>query len=322
MTYLLWRQHRNQFLFAFAALAALAAVLVPTGLHTAHAYSTAVNTCAATDSCSHLDEVFRNFKPLVVVMGMTGAVPALFGLFWGAPLVAREVEQGTHQFVWTQAVTRRHWLAVKLGWLLLAAAAWGAAIAGLVSWWSRPENSLYEYRFQLGHFDTQGIVPIGYCVFAVALGVAVGALIRRVLPALAVTLGVFTGMRFLIDYVARQHYQTPLSASTPLGHNAPVAPGSFWSLSQTTIDPAGHPLSRLRLAIDTLPADCRNLVTRGLPGPGQLVSCLGDHGYRTVTTYQPANRFWLFQGIETAIYVGLAAACVALTFYLLHRRDA
>ena len=43
-------------------------------------------------------------------------------------------------------------------------------------------------------FDIQGIVPIGYAVFAVALGIAAGTLIGRSLPALAVTVG-FTALR-------------------------------------------------------------------------------------------------------------------------------
>jgi hypothetical protein len=31
-------------------------------------------------------------------------------VFWGGPLVARELETGTSQFVWMQTITRRHWL--------------------------------------------------------------------------------------------------------------------------------------------------------------------------------------------------------------------
>ena len=51
------------------------------------------------------------------------ALPALIGLFWGAPLIARELEAGTHRLVWNQSVTRGRWLAVKLGLIGLAAAA-------------------------------------------------------------------------------------------------------------------------------------------------------------------------------------------------------
>jgi len=48
-------------------------------------------------------------------------VPALIGVFWGAPLIARELETGTFRLAWTQSVTRTRWLAVKLGVVVLEA---------------------------------------------------------------------------------------------------------------------------------------------------------------------------------------------------------
>ncbi len=44
--------------------------------------------------------------------------------------------------------------------------------------------------------------------------------------------------------------------------------------------------------------------------------------YRAFITYQPANRFWAFQGIEFGIFVVLAAALIAVTAAVLLRRDA
>jgi hypothetical protein len=48
-----------------------------------------------------------------------------------------------------------------------------------------------------GQFDIQGIAPIAYPVFAVVLGIAVGSMIRRVLPARAMTLAAFTAVRIV-----------------------------------------------------------------------------------------------------------------------------
>ena len=50
---------------------------------------------------------------------MLAVVPAVVGAFWGAPLVARELEAGTHRLAWTQSVTRGRWLATRLGLTLL-----------------------------------------------------------------------------------------------------------------------------------------------------------------------------------------------------------
>jgi len=41
------------------------------------------------------------------------ATPALLGIFWGAPLIARELETGTCRLAWNQSVTRTRWLTVK-----------------------------------------------------------------------------------------------------------------------------------------------------------------------------------------------------------------
>jgi hypothetical protein len=53
-----------------------------------------------------------------------------------------------------------------------------------------------------------------------------------------------------------------------------------------------------------------------------VLSCVTAHGYRNYITYQPANRFWAFQGIETGIFVALAAALIAVTMIVVLRRDA
>ncbi len=46
------------------------------------------------------------------------------------------------------------------------------------------------------------------------------------------------------------------------------------------------------------------------------------HGWRGFVTYQRASRYWPFRGIETGIYVLLAAALIAVTFVIVCRRDA
>jgi ABC-type transport system involved in multi-copper enzyme maturation permease subunit len=318
MTYLVWRQHRNQFLFALAALAALGIVLVPTGVHLASAYNTARQSCQATGTCGDMaNSLFRNYGILFDIIGLTAVVPALFGLFWGAPLIASEIEAGTHQLVWTQTITRRRWLAVKAAWLL-AAAVWGAAVSTLVTWWSGPVNSVNQSRFNLGHFDTQSLVPVGYSVFAVALGITLGVLLRRVLPALALTLGVFAGLRFAVDYGLRSRYMTPLTAVLPFGSQKSVAGGSFWTVSSSILDPSGRTSGGIHLTPATVPPACR-----GLFGPDSgIIQCLGAHGWRTAYTFQPANRFWTFQAIETGIYVALAALVLVVAFRLVSRRDA
>ena len=75
-----------------------------------------------------------------------------------------------------------------------------------------------------------------------------------------------------------------------------------------------------------LPASCQRLLSAGpatKSGPMNAVfSCMRAHGWRGLATYQPASRYWPFQGIETGIYVLLAAALSAVAFVLVRRKDA
>jgi hypothetical protein len=230
-------------------------------------------------------------------------------------------------------VTRRRWLAVKVGWLLLAALAWGGAVAALVTWWSGPRNAAYLNAFNPGDFDVQGIMPAAYSLFAMALGIAAGTLIRRVLPALGVTLAAYFGVRLIIMGWIRQHYMAPVTATFGLNQNYDLPKGAFWQLAQGFRGPNG-PLSLPAASgnggigvggfpLSDVPAACLTHGSRGgvLPGPHAL-SCLAQHGFTQYLTYQPATRYWPFQFIETGIFVVLAAALIAVTFAVINRRDA
>ena len=132
MTWLVWRQHRNQAYFAAAALAAFAVLLLVTGRQMASQYQSALAACAPSHSCGNLANTLTLGSPAMsALVTLTVVVPCLLGVFWGGPLVARELETGTSQLAWMQGVTRRRWLTVKVGWALLAAAAWGGAVAAL-----------------------------------------------------------------------------------------------------------------------------------------------------------------------------------------------
>jgi hypothetical protein len=332
MTWVVWRQHRNQAYIAAAALAAFAVLMLITGRQMASQYQSALTSCAASDTCGNLGNTLNLGNPVVsFLVTLTVVVPCLLGVFWGGPLVAREIETGTTQFAWMQSVPRGRWLTAKVGWTLLAAAAWGGAVSALVTWWSSPLNALKQQNFQPAQFDIQGIVPVGYALFAVALGIAAGALIRRTLPAMAITLAVFTLVRLVIGQDFRSRYLTPVTRTFAFRRMS-LPTGSYWQVSGGIVGPGGQvPSNSLassgpHLSIDgvpinlgSLPAACRNLAFQS---PLKLFPCLTARGYHGFITYQPASRYWAFQGIETGIFVLLAAALIAVTAIVVLRRDA
>jgi hypothetical protein len=323
MTWLVWRQYRTHALLTAALTAALVLLLTVTGIHMSSAYHAAQAACATSHSCGSL-HLFTagGYSALPVIVTLTIAVPALLGLFWGAPLVAAELEQGTHQFIWTQGVTRGRWLAAKISWILLAAALWGGSVAAAVTWWSGTDNTINGDRFYNPlKFATQGVVPVAYSVFAVALGIAAGALFRRILPALGVTLAGFAALLVGLQTLARPHYLPAVTTRLPLAGAS--IPGSSWILTGTITGPAHQAVGYIgngsgNWAISGMPANC-NAVAHN---QASAWSCLSEHGYRAALTYQPGTRYWAFQGIESGIFLALAAILVALTIGLIIRRDA
>jgi hypothetical protein len=315
MNTLVWRLHRGQAYVAGAALIVLAAVLLITGVEMSRAYHDFVAGCAAAHDCGDPSQVLGIDGLVTNWLLATITIPLLFGLFWGAPLLAKEFEDGTHGLAWTQGVTRSRWLGRTVAWALLAAAVWGGALAALVSWWRGPANALAfpGVPFDPGIFDIQGIVPVAYSVFAVALGIAAGAAFRRVLPAMAATFAVFTGLRFLIAEYARPHYLTPVSRLFPFGPDN--GPSGSWVLPSVVTGPGGQRYGNFTFL--DVPAACRSQEQKP-----SLPSCMTAHGFRDLITYQPAGRFWAFQGIEAGIFLVLAAALIAVTFRLVLARDA
>ena len=328
MTWVVWRLYRTPVIVAAAALAAFAVLLLITGLQVATDYHNALQACTAAKTCGDLGSTLNlGANPGNAFVSLSIGIPAILGLFWGAPMVAREIEAGTSQFAWVQSVTRRWWLAVKAGWLVLAAAIWGGAVAALVTWWSGPENAVSLDRFNLNVFDVQGIVPVGYAVFAVALGIAAGTIVRRTLPALAITLGVFIAARFVIANYIRPHYMSALTLTQSVGGTL-TPKGAYWQLTSGIVtasggaipQSAGGPTIGLGGNAIPIPAACRSLAGTG--PIHRMISCISAQGYRQYMTYQPASHYWPFQLIETGIFLALAAALIAVTFLVVRRRDA
>ncbi|MET8231478.1 transporter [Micromonospora sp. NPDC005298] len=324
MIWLTWRQHRKQVFYTLLAFAALAALMVPIGLSMRNTFADLgladcarqlADTNVAEATRQTCDAGFRRFSNrygslnLVAVLLLT--LPVLVGLFWGAPLVAREVEHGTHRFVWTQGVGRTRWALVKFvlvgGAVLVLAAGYGLGM----SWWVEPlTRAAHEGRLGVIVFDLQGVVPIGYTLFAVALGVFAGTVWKRMLPAMGITLAGYIGVRAAVETLVRPHYRPARTLTFPIegATEAGMARGD-WILSQGIRNPDGKMMAE----------DTRIMCP---PGAGEAKgrACgaeLGlEPGAYNWQLYQPADRFWLFQGIETGIFVALAL----LLLYLAVRR--
>jgi hypothetical protein len=313
-----WRQFRLQALIAFAALAAVVVLAVVTRPGLVHLYD-----LHDTDALLNRYGSYENIARLVL------AVPALVGVFWGAPLLARELESGTFRLVWTQSVTRRRWLAVKLGLVGGASVALAGLLGWVVTWWSAPVDRINLDRFSSPLiFSERGLVPLGYAAFAFALGVVLGLLLRRTVPAMAATLAVFVAARLAVTQWLRPHLMTPVRRLVPL------ASAGLRSLAFTTGKPNGPVTAYLNsdkrgdwvLTSGGHVVDASGKVVYGLgktlgtDSPQTLGATLARLGLRVQVLYQPASRYWTFQVMETAIFTVLAVLLVAFCFWWVPRR--
>jgi hypothetical protein len=362
MMWLTWRQFRTQAIIALATMAAYAILLAATGPHLTGMYAAdGLGSCHG-GSCANLASYFTGsliYTPyLVLFLLSTGIIlltPAVIGLFWGAPLIARELETGTAALAWNQSVTRTRWLAVKLTAGALAALALTEALSLMQTWWAAPisqavadgsaDGALAQSRFSQLNFAAHGITPLGYAAFAFALGVTAGALIRRTLPAMAITLAIFAALQVAMPLWVRPNLAPPghtVNPVTSLGNALPsqTGPGGgtftlyarsipgqtgAWLLSSGPVNAAGQ-------ATSTTPAACASVGSTGpgaqanysppgaQTGPLAFLDCLASYGIREAITYQPASRYWRFQATETAIYLALALALTGYCFRRINRR--
>lgn len=352
-----WMQSRAQTLTAAVLLAAVAVVLAVTGPHLVHLYDTTVAGCTTSGSCQAASTAFLNSDHLLrtVLNYMVVVVPAIIGLFWGAPLVARELEDGTFRLAWTQGVSRARWLAVRLTVVGLASMAVAGLFSLMLTWWSSPLDRVSQAPFS--SFDFHDVVPVGYAAFAFALGVTAGVLIRRTLPAMAVALFAFVAVRLSFNLLVRPsllpqaHQDLALNPSTTgygyegmmlFGSHAsslqPAAPNitDAWIISVQIEDRSGRGLTSQFLN-STCPG-----VGGGGGGPGggsgggsshgpvpasaqqQLQGCVARVGktYHEVVTYQPGSHYWPLQWTELAVYLAAALALAGLCVWRIRRHPA
>ena len=338
MIWLAWRQFRVQALAALAALIVLAVVLAMTGPGLAHLYaSSGLGYCPQPGDCGTATATFltavRSDGTYPALYFLGGAVmyllPATIGAFWGAPLVAGELEAGTFRLAWTQSVTRTRWIAVKLA-VAGAAAMIAAGLASLmITWWAIPIDRAGGFPAgvtQLGLlsppvFAARGIAPLGYAALAFVLGVAIGVIIKRTLPAMAITLALFAAVLFVMPAFIRPALVSPVRATSPVTVNLaddqmssngqiiiPVTnlPGA-WIISNQTITPSGK-----LFELPAVPA-CQTGTQQ------QCDAWFATQHLRRKITYQPASRFWTLQVLETGILLAVAAALAGACTWRIRR---
>jgi hypothetical protein len=341
MIWLSYRQARLQLTIGLAVLAATALALGLTGPHLADLAKTENFLEQASRS------TLSGFLYVTSIL-LTYAVPALIGAFWGAPLIAREVESGTHRLIWTQGVSRTRWLAYRLG---LGAAA-VLVVSGLLtlafSWWSAPIDRAVPdegptgvfsfYRMSPFLFGVRDVVPIGYALFGFVLGVVVGLLVRRTLVAFGLTMALLLVVQVGMPMLVRAHLATPVDTTVAItldnlrGLEGTGAPRDFrfktfhisgagsadWTLEEQTVDRNGTAPGSLPMWIEA----CMPNPTQPESSDAVRTACidrLADEGLRQHIVYHPDSAYWTLQWRETGLLVAGAMLLSGFAFWRIRR---
>ncbi len=322
MIWFTWRQHRIEALIGSIVFLLLGCVVVITGLSVRSLYEQlGLTKCVfPTPQCYQSLATFNSQVEIIAFGNSTFynlflillfALLPLVGVFLGAPAGARELEQGMHRLIWTQGIPWYRWLVAKVGLLSMATLCVFVLLSLLLSWWSDPLSNVLTtiWRF----YDIRGVVLPAYAIFSFVLGFSAGIVFQRTVPAIAVALVVFVLARILIEIFWRPYFLPPLYIDSSIPSSAQL-PAQSWGIASEIIDRNGNvvPDSAAVCNSTVYPA---GLVTSPVTSSADSATCWDRHGFRLRDVYQPEDRFWLFQGFESGIFLLLAVGCFVLTYW-------
>ncbi|WLQ41737.1 ABC transporter permease subunit [Streptomyces laculatispora] len=244
------------------------------------------------------------FNHLLQYAGVAMMVlPAAVGLFVAGPMIGRELEDGTYRLSWSQSVTPNRWLAAKLAVPAVLTVAGVSVLSAVYAWaWSRARGTNYPVQwFEPRVYGAMGPAPVGYALLCLALGALAAVLIRRTLPAMAVTAVAYAAVVLVMNSVRSGLW--PMRTDT-------TAPGREFR----------YPSEASDVSVGWMTGGGARLDDATCISAGDFDGCMARHGAAAqYVDYHPASHFWPLQLIETGILLVLAAAMVAVAFRVLRR---
>jgi hypothetical protein len=306
MIWMVLRRYR----ILFALMLALVVGLVIWMYFLGRAFDNAVASAACHRSTFGCDVYTTLNKQAIALNILLLCVPCLFGIIFGAPLVAAEFDQHTNRLAWTQGISRTRWLVSKWLTVLVALVLLATLLSLAARWWVGRTYEQLPFQLvqtvgvgQVGHIQPQffpitGLTPIGYTAFAFSLGVASGVVVRKVSWAVAGTVVIYTVVALLMVTVVRPNLApqvfVPGANATAL---AEVSPGA-WNLGTAYVYAPGAPDIANRPSAPAVAQRCESY-----PYDAHYFDCLEVHGVEQGTYFQPSTHYWELQWWESAILV-------------------
>ena len=261
----------------------------------------------AADCVTREREFYGYQQSLVpMVQGLLLAVPFLLAALVGAPLVARELERGTSRLAWSLAPSRVRWFGTRVAPAVVVVFAL-ALVAGLVldRLMGATEPGADAARSFAG-FGSRGVVLAARVVFVLALGICLGALLGRMLPALILTVVIgFVGIAGG-SYVHGRW----LASEAVVTQSESGGPGDLY-IEQRVRAPDGRILTWYQLEAEAPPPE---------DGSGADWSGWPPQGYTYVALVVPADRLPFVQAREVAALAGASLVFLAVGAAAVARR--
>jgi hypothetical protein len=312
VTWLTLRLHRTELAILVGMFALLSLLLV-----LSHADAVKSTRPLPANECGMFDlggeplcfqKTGHLYQFMTSILPWLNFLPLIAGLLLALPIVA-ELESGAYRLAWTQSITRARWAQLKFGLLIGCGVVVAALFAAVFQWWSSPADASFG-RLGRDEYDFRGVLPIGYMVFSIGLMLAVGAVIRRPIPTIALATAAYLGVRIPVVLWVRPRLVSPLTERSS-DVDSVTGPG-VWQLSWWWENADGKRLSDREL-FEICPP-------RGVPGPEAFQSCVDRNGLTQVMSYHPDSHYWPLQLLETGLFLALGAALIGFAAWWVLRR--
>jgi ABC-type transport system involved in multi-copper enzyme maturation permease subunit len=326
MIWVSWRRQRAQLIALFALLVVGAGVITLlrsnmidaiNSSQLAQCVTQAITECAAP---AEAQKAFRTewATPFLTAQLLITGLPALIGVFIGAPLFARELEQGTHVLAFTQSVSRTKWMFSKLVIALVPALIVLVVLQHLVSRWLSAAGALgprLNGSFNAVNFGIDHVSPVGYALFAFALGTFIGVVSRRTLVAMTAGLGVFVVLRFALSELVYRLVPTQ-RVEIAQGETLKVHDDGSLVIELGDLDAAGRPVPGDR--VQSVIQACKGKSTT----QEEFLACLPQSGLaRKYAVFIPESQAWQAHLVDASIYGVLAVLLLTGTAWALRRQS-
>jgi hypothetical protein len=323
MLWVAWRQHRAQAIGAAAVAVVIAVYAVTVGfvIRDAAADNGLADCLAEGGACNLLAmELLRRFDRTVGLLTFSIWLPLLVGAFFGAPLVARELERGTHLLAWTQGVTRGRWLLTRVAVAAAGIVVSMTVLAAGIGWLHGEYYGLSGLPMGLStsRFDLHDVTPAALALATFGIGVMAGVLLRRTLLAMAISMALGFGLVQLISWL-REDLIEPVRRAAPYGEAA--ARPSDLVVAEGFLDRSGN-----EVTAEELERLCGGLLTPGedVADPTEQMErygeCLHDAGIQTFALVHPDDRYWMLQGLNAAMFLAAGILALAVAYWATVRR--